>query len=194
MEKKKKKLHVIIGDPYLTLPIDSLRHRVFDKLKVGAYGHTQMLFLDDVFQMELESHGIDSSNPRNFSGVEKIITPQHEITLNMPGRYFIKNFELASLLITSKEGLVDGMAPSLRDRGIIVAHYWNGRTPLDGYSLVIPSNFGLTESLIKDDNILHSLSIRDEQEIKNALERFNKENKGKVIATPCLSKALSIKK
>ncbi len=59
-----------------------------------------------------------------------------------------------------------------------------------GYAFDIPKSTDLVRSLLKYDNFLEGIILRNETKIRNAITEFNKINQGTIIITPYLPKAL----
>ena len=106
------------------------------------------------------------------------------------------------MIADSTQG-VEQLVQGIKGKGVIVGRYsqfyrrsseYTNRTPEQGgYSLDIPKNANTSFQLLTDDGVLESLTNRNEQEIRTAIDNLNPrlEQGVPILITPYLTEALS---
>jgi hypothetical protein len=108
----------------------------------------------------------------------------------------------ATLVIAESTPRGEDDVYAMRWTGMIVARYSRfygkqsghfGMPPEEiGYALDIPKNVATVEQLLNNQPILEALVAREEQEIRQSIERLNGQLPEPILVTPYLSEALRI--
>ncbi len=152
-------------------------------------------------------------DPNNLNGLEFLQTNNGSlVTIDSPhyergGRkeVQIRDIENHDLIITGSTEPCEDEVRAMKGTGLIVARFsifygkpsgYSGVKPEDGgYSLDLPKAVGCAVALLKSDDVLEALVLREESKIRTAIDELNKGREPvPILITPYLAEALKVQR
>jgi len=185
MEDGKREVRVAILTPYLTVAWDEVKKEM---------GERKALEQKEKYDF-VEDH---------LGPIDAIVTPRHKVLLEkriaFKDRFYEFSGKLPHLTISGCTEPGEEEVRRFRGSGIIFARYsifyggasdYTGHRPEDsGYALDIPKSVDAVKKMLTHDDLLEGLVLREEDNIKAALESISKGLERPILATPYLKAAL----